>query len=70
MKVEESGANKNNKWQRFISILIIIVLVAGFIFQIMTTPFLSEAQKYFVITLLLYLFILAYIKFIVEKGRE
>ena len=58
---------KKNGRENYLKYLSIIILSSSFIYSIMSSEFLTEAQKYFAITLLLLAFIVGYIKFIIEK---
>ena len=63
-------AKEKKNWTLFFAVTGGIALTAGFIFSIIVTDKLSEAQKYFAVTLLLMAYILAYVIFIVEGGKK
>lgn len=60
---------KKNGWEIYLKYLTIIGSTIIVSFQIFSTNLLSEAQKYFVATLIIILYILGYIKFVVAKEK-
>jgi len=66
--MSESSESKN--WSDFLKYVGIVAPTLWAVIQILSTQYLTEAQKYFVINLIISLCIAGYIRLIVEKKKN
>lgn len=68
MTQRQQENNKKN-WTLFLSVIGAIALTGGFIFSVFTSDRLTEAPKYFSITLLLLTYMMVYIELVVKRRK-
>lgn len=57
---------KRNGWERFRNWIAIIAATVSIVYQIMSTGALSEAQKYFILSMIFAVYIFLYLRIFVE----